>query len=480
MSSTRRSKAPARRNPYRGPREFTRKDHLPNRQREARELTDLLVAERIVLLHSPSGAGKTSLIEAALVRELQLEGFYATPRLRLNEPPQPGRTYNRYIHSLVMSLLRNPGQPEPPDNLTLSEAVEQWRPAKRPADLRTVLILDQFEESLVLDPTDWDAKEELFRALGALVSTEPLWMLLSMREDYMGGLDRYFRFIPGLLRARYRLDFLSRPDAILAIQIPARQQQVDFRLDAATALADRLAVVQVEQPGKVIAASPAPYVEPFQLQVVCKLLWENVSKKRGPCFSTLEVSDVKRHADIEQALTLYYGRTISDVVRATSADERTIRDWVETELITKQEYRSQTLSLPATDKPEQVVAFLENAYLIRSDVRGPHTWRELSHDRLVGPILSNNQTWRWATLEPWQIAAVEWSDRGRSKELLMRTEQLPRVMPDGSSGVERDFIAACEENEVRRMQRNAMSMLRSMVIVEAVVIILLVITVIVT
>jgi hypothetical protein len=68
---------PHRRNPYRGPREFRREDRLPNRQREARELTDRIVADRVVLLHSPSGAGKTSLIEAGVVRELEAEGFCA-------------------------------------------------------------------------------------------------------------------------------------------------------------------------------------------------------------------------------------------------------------------------------------------------------------------------------------------------------------------------------------------------------------------
>lgn len=44
-------------NPYVGPRAFGSDDRLYDRDRETRELFDLLIAERIVLLHAPSGAG---------------------------------------------------------------------------------------------------------------------------------------------------------------------------------------------------------------------------------------------------------------------------------------------------------------------------------------------------------------------------------------------------------------------------------------
>jgi hypothetical protein len=48
-------------NPYVGPRAFQPGETLYGRDREVLELLDLVLAERIVL-HSPSGAGKTSLI----------------------------------------------------------------------------------------------------------------------------------------------------------------------------------------------------------------------------------------------------------------------------------------------------------------------------------------------------------------------------------------------------------------------------------
>lgn len=53
-------------NPHIGPRPFEPGEPLFEREHELTELQYLLAAERIVLLHSPSGAGKSSLLRAGL------------------------------------------------------------------------------------------------------------------------------------------------------------------------------------------------------------------------------------------------------------------------------------------------------------------------------------------------------------------------------------------------------------------------------
>ena len=58
-------------NPYVGPRPFETGEPLFGRDRELRELLYLLSGERIVLVHSPSGAGKSSLIQAGLIPRLR-------------------------------------------------------------------------------------------------------------------------------------------------------------------------------------------------------------------------------------------------------------------------------------------------------------------------------------------------------------------------------------------------------------------------
>ena len=112
-----------RRNPYVGPRPFTRDETLYGRDRELRKLLGLLIAERIVLLHSPSGAGKTSLVQAALVPELEREGFRVLPVMRVHEPLPTvggnGHAANRYVLSALRSLedALPKEQQTPPDRL---------------------------------------------------------------------------------------------------------------------------------------------------------------------------------------------------------------------------------------------------------------------------------------------------------------------------------------------------------------------------
>ena len=442
------------------------------------------MAERVVLLHSPSGGGKTSLIEAAVVGELTKEGFSPTPRLRVSQPVDESTVGNRYIYSLVTYLLSGYEAREQPGDQTLKEAVTRWKELAQPGNARTVLIIDQLEEVLTLNPADWDAKEGFFRELGTLLKTEPVWALLSMREDYMGGLDRYLRFLPGCLRSRYRLDFLSRADAILAMQVPATRQRVDFKPEAAEALADRLAVVKIQRPGRQPEIISAPYVEPFQLQVVCRLLWKSIRKNRGDDFTTVEVADVEKHADIDKALTLYFGETVANVA-AEAPDERTIRDWFEYELITKQNFRSQTLNPPKTADPQKVLSLLEDGYLIRGDVRGSSTWYELTHDRLIVPVLASNDTWRRDNLEPWQAAAYTWNASDRQRAFLLQAEELPmahlrKEIPDSSlTEVEQAFLKAsvnhARQNGMLARTRITRSLLAWVAIVEAIVIVALVI-----
>lgn len=98
------SAAPA--NPYVGPRAFTEAEgaRFFGREREAEELFHLLLARRLVLLHSPSGAGKSSLIQARLIPRLRNAGFLVHPIVRVGAELPAGAAGNRFRVATLLSL----------------------------------------------------------------------------------------------------------------------------------------------------------------------------------------------------------------------------------------------------------------------------------------------------------------------------------------------------------------------------------------
>jgi len=467
-----------RKNPYVGPRALRSGEALFARDRETRELGNLLVAERIVLLHSPSGAGKTSLIRAGLNPFLKSRRFRPTKPLRVNTEPPPTQVHNRYIYSAALGIFAEDGHVDPEElaGLDFRGVIELAEPENEDGFL--LLVFDQFEEILTINPSDWTNQAVFFKELGSALVEQPVWALFSMREDYIGGLDRFLRYLPGHLATTYRLDFLDRSAAKEAIQRPARDNGVEFADDAADELVRRLACIRIQSPGGTFRDVDAPYVQPVQLQVVCRKLWKSAAKRKGPDFSAIDLEDVETHADIATALKSYYAGVVAEVAVETGAREAAIRDWVEAELITAQGFRSQTVSGPVSGHvdPTVVLHDLEEQYLIRSDPRPNGTWWELTHDMLIEPIIDDNNERR----DPWQIAARKWgNDRVhnhllRGAELSDAQRRASRIEP---SQVERDFLDASAHAEKKRagmvLLRRALSFIGAIAIAELLVIVVL-------
>lgn len=442
-------------NPYVGPRPFRRGERLRGRDREALGLADKLLGERIVLLHSPSGAGKTSLIQAMLVPAMEERGFQICARtvpsfsaLRVNNPPPstfPVR--NRYVFSAVLGLLDGAAEDASAlADVTLAEALDRLR--ERPqAEPYQFLVFDQLEEVLTLNPADREFQLAFFRQLGEALDDDRRWALLSMREDYMGGLDRFTPQLPTGLRSRYRLDFLEKDAALDAIQGPARERGVDFTDEAAAALVDNLRKVRVQGPCQEPTEISGPYVEPVHLQVVCHRLWRSLHDRMGADLRSITAEQIQPFRDIAGALGAYYADAVKETARRTGTDERLLRDWFENQLITANHFRSQTVTGPAGEDVASagVLAELELRYLVRADMRAGTLWYELSHDRLVEPVLSDNAAWRRMNLADWQNRAEQWRRNGKDRSLLLTGDSL-RVARQAVSGRQENGTAA-ERNE---------------------------------
>ena len=412
-----------RHNPYVGPRAFGVGESLFGRDTETDALTDLLIAGRIVLLHSQSGAGKTSLLHANLIPRLKAEGFDVLPTMRLGGVPVGARLdANRYVVS-VLDDLQAAGTSEGRHEILAGETIDSYlnkreRPSSNAPEL---LIFDQFEELLTLDPTDLDAKREFCRQAGIALKRRSRWAIFAMREEFCGALDPFLDLLPTRLANRYRLQLLSPEAARASIERPAESEGVTFKAAAVDELVKdlRQVLVQVQDNAEPVSKD-GPFIEPVQLQVVCRRLWD-----RLPTDATVvqprdeTVSDENSAHDVNEALGEYYADAVARAARAGACEERDVRQWIERSLVVN---RMRAQALQGSETAQRVnsaaVKVLEDVYLIRREERRGGIWYELAHDRLVLPLLQNNAQWREESMDEVEKAAARWVEAGKPDRLL--------------------------------------------------------------
>jgi WD40 repeat protein len=453
-------------NPYVGPRAFKTGEKLYGRNREAREIQDLLIAERIVLLHSPSGAGKSSLVQAGLIPSLIENGFLVCPVVRVNqEPPADlvkGEKFNRYVFSVLLSLeevlpeeRRTPVEKLVALNLEdyLPEYLSKLENSDEPDSDSILLIFDQFEEVLTVDSTDREVKLDFFSQLGTALRDRSRWALFVMREDYLPALDPFVRPIPTRLTNTYRLDFLVVDAARQAIHQPAHEVGVHFSYPAVSKLVNDLRLVQVQQPDGSMHVVPGPYVEPVQLQVVCSNLWSHLPDD----IEQITESEISTVGNVNQSLAEYFAERVATVARQTGVRERVIREWFDHHLITETGIRGQVLMGKGESEgvSNETIRLLEDTHLIRAEKRLGATWFELAHDRLIQPVRTNNAAWFQENLSLLQRQASLWEQQNRSETLYLRdkpleiAEQWATQHPDELSDIDRQFLANCQEQRAR-------------------------------
>lgn len=426
-------------NPYIGPRAFQSGERIYGRDREAYQLVNLLIAERIVLLHSPSGAGKTSLIQAAIIPKLQSMKFHLLPVVRVNldtiknfnsnlsEAIRP----NRYVISTLLSLEEGlpPDERTPPEELGKLSLAQYLTKLPVPEGIRNIriMVIDQFEEILILDTTDQESKREYFNQLGEALEIPNLWALFSMREDFVASLDPYLLPIPSRFKNRYRLDLLGKEAALQAIQQPAFQAGVEFEDAAAEKLVDDLRRVQVQRPDGSLTLKLGPYVEPVQLQVVCYRFWDafrqdelRITENDLASFGQVD------HSLVDASLADYYAQRVAEAAAVVGVRERSIREWFDRRLITEGGLRNTVLM--ETDRSggleNRAIWQLVNAHLVRAEQRSGATWFELAHDRLISPVRRDNAIWFKDNLSLLQVRADLWIQQGQPENLLLRGKDL--------------------------------------------------------
>jgi hypothetical protein len=380
------------------------------RREDSLRLTDKIVANQTVVIYGRSGLGKTSLLNAGVAPLLREEG-YLPLFVRVNNidkdllcsvldavPAEAARQGIEYVSGQTDSLW------------SFFKTAEFWCDDLL---LTPVIIFDQFEELFTLQRED--AREEFLDELSFLVrgvrppsatssvidgglSERPpaVRIVFSLREDYLGFLEEAADKIPQIFDSRFRLAPLSADAAQMAILGPAHVDDavfstLPFDLDD-EAVSTILGFLSKRRSSS--AASSRRYIEPFQLQLVCRRIEQIAVAKQQQSSSkiTISIEEIGGAAGLAATLKDFYSEAILNLAakRVRKASRRLCEDY----LISAEGRR---LSLEENEIRRQLglsreeLGKLVSSRLLRTENRAGSIYYELSHDALVEPILAAAQ-----------------------------------------------------------------------------------------
>ena len=347
-------------NPYPGPRPFTPSevDLFFGRAGEARQFLPLLIAQPIVLLYSPSGAGKSSFLNTQLRGQIlgrQLEVFFARIKAKLPREIDSESIANLPIFNALTNLMAVLEVDIPLSILaeeSLSNFVGKYlitKPSRNELHL-TVLVFDQFEELFTCCPGLWEKWPSFFEQVSEALKEHPaLRVIFSIREEFLAQVEQYAPLVPGNFRGRFRLDRLDKEAALDAMRMPLERRGYWFGEGAGEYLLDELMRIRVVDASGVVKLCMGNFAEPLLLQVVCRYIWtDHWKKKRDRRAITIE--EVKEFGNVQQALIKFYEDALKAAARASGRPPEEIGQWCEHALVTMSRTRNSIMLEKDTTK----------------------------------------------------------------------------------------------------------------------------------
>lgn len=362
--------------------------------------------ERLMVLYSKSGLGKSSLLNAGIIPLCQEKGEFSPIVVRFGAWTEGTiKTPLDLTREVLVSKELQPtffNELLPEDNSLWS--LTQGRQINEQTGQKPLLLFDQFEELFSYPEEQITAfLKELSELLGidiplrflsiaedaenlsdeqeaALETPMEAHILFAIRSDRIHLLDRLKDYLPMVLRHTYELKALTSQDAEAAIVEPARAKgnfntlPFEFSREALDALMNYLKDKQDKE----------DRVEGILLQMLCEYYERNIVAPQK-----LQHLDLQHIGAPEMVVKKYYQEKIESLPEKHQIPARKL---IEEGLVSEGEAMRLTLHESFISQEygveKKLLERLVDSRLLRSEpfIRGGYSY-ELSHDRLVSPIL---------------------------------------------------------------------------------------------
>lgn len=388
------------------------------RKNDKASILDKILAERLVVLYAKSGMGKTSLLNAGVLKSLR-EKEYIPLVVRLHEPEK--NFWQSFYESVEEEIeknkkLRTIAEYIPGKKSTLWEFIktaEIW--SFNDILLSPILILDQFEEIFTLHNSD--DRKDFFEQMADIVLGRPpknlsekrepdkspyenyihysekkpnIKVVIAIRETFLGHLEELAEDIPAIFNNRFKLEPLNRKNAEEAIVGPSKVKFQDETLNASGFNYDPEAVTSIldflcsrENSEQTMGNES---VEPFQLQLICSHIETNIqsgSKKE------VYIDDLGGEDGMQQIMQEFYDIEMQSLPYEFKRLKKDIQKLFENGFISRKNRRLTLHSDDIKDRfgiSENVLRHFIHRRLLRSELKRDEFIYELSHDTLIMPI----------------------------------------------------------------------------------------------
>ena len=272
--------------------------------------------------------------------------------------------------------------------------------------------------------------------------------------------------LPLRFQKRFRLERLRKEAAKKAIEGPVENTGRSYAKNVADELVNNLLQQQIKYFDGT-RATPGEFVEPVQLQIVCRSLWEDLPEN----VTEIDQGAISQFGDVDAALAKYYNNCLAKIVASNAeANEAGLRIWFQQSLITPVNTRATAYVDEGSTEgvSPTTLAMLEEQRLIRPELRGGAKWYELTHDRFIEPILKSNKEWfdslpEGSFIYELELRASGWHEDGRKAEALLPEEvvrkyrntakyspELTKITP---TGLLEEYVNASETASVKKKSR---------------------------
>ncbi|MCP4419223.1 MAG: ATP-binding protein, partial [Chloroflexi bacterium] len=425
-----------RSNPYKALLDYELQDapFFYGRSDAIKAMQEKMGREKLTILHSESGSGKTSLMQAGLASRLLAAGDFPLYLRPYQQPPA------QFIKKAFLPDYAT--QPElarfRDDEITLCGFLE--RVTHFLGGRRLIIFLDQFEE--FFSELSKEEQQKFADQLRECVESDlsVLWVL-ALRKEYFSDL-RLFRTLKPF-ENEYFLPAFNLEEAKEVVTEPAKLKGVDYE----AGLVDRILedLREAEEHGQKVER-----ISPAQMQLVCYTLFDELSKEDDPTLITHKFYEIPRgrkgaeKAGAKGILASHLSRVLDNELKGK---ERKIARHVLEMLVTsdvRRVVRSEGELHEALDGGQvallnQILETLYDNRLIRRNMNSDdEPIYELAHDYLLTEIKLDPETQaRKLAQEMLDYDVKIWQQNLPDKEILIAEDRF-NIINDQRNGLRLD------------------------------------------